>query len=82
MTTKLTLTVEQAVIERAKAYARKTGRSLSDIIESYLAKLTSEGQENENEMNADLKKLFGVTKIPATLNHKEEFKKLIQRKQK
>jgi len=82
MVTKLTLTVEGAVIEKAKNYARKTGRSLSDIIESYLERLTQENPLEEDEMNADLKKLFGAAKIPPTLNHKEEFKKLVQRKHK
>ena len=82
MTTKLTLTVEQEVIEKAKTYARKTGRSLSAIIESYLEKLIQANPNDEDEMNSDLKKLFGATKIPATLNHKEEYKKIMQSKHK
>jgi predicted CopG family antitoxin len=32
MTTKLTLTVEEDVIKKAKSYAKQTGRSLSDVI--------------------------------------------------
>jgi uncharacterized protein (DUF3820 family) len=36
MNAKLTLTIEQSVIEKAKIYAKSRGRSLSDIIESYL----------------------------------------------
>ena len=36
MNTKLTLTIEQAIIEKAKFYAKEKGRSLSDIIENYL----------------------------------------------
>ncbi|MEO8762624.1 MAG: DUF6364 family protein, partial [Bacteroidia bacterium] len=31
MTTKLTLTVEKSVIEKAKSYASNTGRSLSEL---------------------------------------------------
>jgi len=38
MNTKLTLTIEESIIEKAKSYARKNGRSLSDIIENYLWK--------------------------------------------
>ena len=34
MTTKLTLTIEQHIIEKAKVYAKSKGRSLSDIIEN------------------------------------------------
>lgn len=33
MTTKLTLTVEESIIIKAKAYAKHTGRSLSELIE-------------------------------------------------
>jgi hypothetical protein len=32
MTTKLTLTVESQIIERAKKYAKGTGNSLSEIV--------------------------------------------------
>ena len=46
MTRKLTLTVEKSIIERAKSYAKKTGRSLSEIIENYLETIT---QDNGNE---------------------------------
>ncbi|MDH5366136.1 MAG: DUF6364 family protein [Cyclobacteriaceae bacterium] len=35
MNTKLTLTIEQALIEKAKEYAKSKGRSLSDIVENY-----------------------------------------------
>jgi hypothetical protein len=41
MTVKLTLTVDQSIIERAKSYAKQTGRSLSEIIETYLDNITS-----------------------------------------
>ena len=40
MNTKLTLTIEQTIIERAKKYANNKGRSLSDIIENYLKVIT------------------------------------------
>ena len=42
MTTKLTLTVEKSIIERAKSYAKNTGRSLSELIENYLETITQE----------------------------------------
>jgi hypothetical protein len=46
MTSKLTLTVEKSIIERAKVYAKNTGRSLSEIIENYLETIT---QDNGTE---------------------------------
>ena len=36
MNTKLTLTIVQSAIEKAKKYAKKKVRSLSDLIENYL----------------------------------------------
>ncbi|MGB1451779.1 MAG: DUF6364 family protein, partial [Marinirhabdus sp.] len=42
MNTKLTLTIERKIIEKAKNYAKGKNRSLSDIIENYLKTLTKE----------------------------------------
>jgi len=39
MSTKLTLSVDKKVIDKAKEYARSNGRSLSNIIEEYLKSL-------------------------------------------
>lgn len=41
MSTKLTLTINKDVIEEAKVYAKKQGRSLSNLIEDYLKILIS-----------------------------------------
>lgn len=40
MTAKLTLSVEKDVILKAKKYARAHGRSLSEIVTSYLRRLS------------------------------------------
>ena len=37
MNTKLTLTIEKEIIERAKNYAKEKNRSLSNIIENYFS---------------------------------------------
>ena len=42
MNTKLTLTIEQSIIEKAKKYAKGKGRSLSDIVENYLKVIIKE----------------------------------------
>lgn len=49
MHTKLTLTIERDVIKRAKKYARRKGRSLSDIIENYLKAITKEEDTGDIE---------------------------------
>jgi hypothetical protein len=42
MTTKLTLSVEKAIIDQAKRYAQEHNRSLSEIVAKYLEYLTGE----------------------------------------
>ncbi len=70
MTTKLTLTVERAVIEKAKVYARITGRSLSEIIESYLESLV---EENEfGKISPKLRSLVGAVNLPKDFDEKKE----------
>lgn len=40
MKTKLTLTIEQSVVEEAKRYSRKNQKSLSSLIEEFLHQLS------------------------------------------
>ena len=78
MTTKLTLTVEKDVIERAKLYAKGSGRSLSEIIEQYLDTIT---QENSNQkISPKLKKLIGVVKLPRDFDEKKELQSYLEKK--
>jgi hypothetical protein len=79
MTTKLTLTVEKEVIEMAKIYARKNGRSLSDLIENYLKALVQK-QELENELSPMTKKLLGSVKAPKNFNYKKEIETILKDK--
>lgn len=78
MTTKLTLTVEKSVIERAKSYAKKTGRSLSEIIENYLTMITNEN--TNNELSPKLKKIVGVVHLPKDFDEKVELRSALEKK--
>lgn len=71
MTTKLTLTVEDSVIKKAKSYAKKTGRSLSELIEKYLETLTDE-QQDEKQISPKLRRLVGSVKLPDDFDEKKE----------
>ncbi len=79
MTSKLTLTVEKSVIERAKRYAAQSGRSLSQIIEGYLAKITNEKDSNE-DISPKLKKIVGAVKLPKDFDEKKELRKYFEKK--
>lgn len=72
MNTKLTLTIEQSIIERAKKYARKKERSLSDLIENYLKALTNEDAKDEDELTPTVKALKGSFKLPEGFDYKKE----------
>jgi len=78
MTTKLTLTVEKSVIERAKVYAKNTGRSLSELIESYLESITRD--ERESELSPRLKKIVGAVNLPEDFDEEEEIRQALEKK--
>lgn len=80
MNTKLTLTIEQAVIKKAKKYARKKGRSLSDIIESYLKAITMDEPLVDIEIAPLTKSLKGSFKAPADFDYKKELSKGLSEK--
>lgn len=79
MTTKLTLTVEKEIIERAKSYAKQTGRSLSELIEKYLQSLVNE-DKSKKDMNPKLKKIVGSVKLPKNFDEKNELSKYYKSK--
>ncbi len=63
MSIKLTLTIEKTVIEKAKDYAKKSGRSLSDLIESYLQRLITDSEVIEQTIPEEFKDLFTTPNI-------------------
>lgn len=80
MNTKLTLTIEQSIIEKAKKYASGKGRSLSDIIENYLKIITKEEQAKEVELTPIVKSLKGTFKEPRNFDYKRELSKRLAEK--
>jgi len=78
MNTKLTLTIEKEVIDRAKKYAKEEKRSLSDIIENYLKMLTQSKSglnANEQELNPLVASLRGSFKMPKDMDYQKELNK-------
>jgi hypothetical protein len=80
MNTKLTLTIEQSVIRRAKSYAKKKGRSLSDIVENYLKVITDKGMERDLEITPLVKSLKGSFTAPPDFDYKKELTKTLSGK--
>lgn len=79
MDTKLTLKLDEDVIQRAKIYAASQNRSLSGLVEGYLKSLVS--QNDSDRENAEIKispfvkSMTSRTVIPADLDLKEEYSK-------
>lgn len=81
MNTKLTLTIEEKVIEAAKQYAQKKGKSLSHIVENYLMAITSKEIEDET-ISPKVSKFMGVIKLPEDFDYKKELGTLLSEKYK
>lgn len=80
MNTKLTLTIEQSIIEKAKQYAKGKGRSLSDIVENYLKVITKENDKRKAEITPITSSLRGSFKAPLSFDYKQELSKKLSEK--
>ncbi|MCE3296669.1 MAG: hypothetical protein K0R65_2383 [Crocinitomicaceae bacterium] len=79
MNAKLTLTIEEMVIERAKKYAKERERSLSDLIENYLKALTQDSSP-VIELTPIVKSLKGAFQAPKDFDYKTELTKALSKK--
>ena len=80
MNTKLTLTIEETVIVKAKNYARTRKSSLSNLIENYLKAVINENIIEETETSSIVKSLKGSFKEPKDFEYKVELSKRLSEK--
>jgi hypothetical protein len=80
MTTKLTLTLDDKVIQGAKRYARAKGRSVSELVESYFKSLTEPDREPASELTPAVKSLMGSFRAPTNFDYKKILKEEKRRK--
>ena len=59
---KLTLSVSEEVIEKAKKYAAEHNQSISSLVENYLASLVNEDAGNYVPVNTELQALHSLLK--------------------
>lgn len=78
MDTKLTLKLEDSIIEQAKKYAKDHNVSLSKLIESYLKAITTNKNEQEIEISPLVESLTGV--ISETKNDKKDYTNYLTKK--
>ncbi len=82
MKTKLTLTIEEEIIKRAKKYAKDKNNSLSGIIEIYLKILTKEEQkEKTQKLNPVVQSLKESFKMPEkSMDYKKKLRDRLEKK--
>ncbi len=80
MNTKLTLTIEQSLIDKAKKYAKGKGRSLSDIVENYLKVIIKEDFSKVIDSTPITSSLRGSFKISDDVDYKKELSKGLSEK--
>ncbi|MDD3771995.1 MAG: DUF6364 family protein [Weeksellaceae bacterium] len=82
MSTKLTLNIDESTILAAKSYAKKTGTSISKLVENYLNSLTSKQDKKETEITPLVKSLSGVINLPKGFDYKKELSEILTEKNK
>ncbi len=81
MSNKLTLSVDRAVAEKAKRYARRQGRSLSNLVQDYLKSLVETTGDAE-AFSPLVKSLLGAVKVknPAEFDEKKVLEEALTQK--
>jgi hypothetical protein len=80
MNTKLTLTIDDKVIDSAKKYAREKGKSLSDIVENYLKSIILKEDKEDTSISPKILKLMGSVKLPPNFEYKAALGKALAKK--
>jgi hypothetical protein len=78
MNTKLTLNIDEHVIEEAKFYAKNNSVSLSKLIENYLLSLTKRNTE-ETKISPLVESLTGVISLESD-DYKKEYSDYLSKK--
>jgi hypothetical protein len=78
MNTKLTLNIDQNIIEEAKSYAKNNSVSLSKLIENYLLSLTAKDSK-KTKISPLVESLTGVISLEDT-DYKKEYSDYLSKK--
>lgn len=76
MDTKLTLSLNKAVIKAAKSYAKSNQTSLSKLIESYLSSLTNK-KDSYNEITPLVESLSGVIELDTSFDVRDDYSEFL-----
>ncbi|MBK9318003.1 MAG: hypothetical protein IPM91_03645 [Bacteroidetes bacterium] len=82
MDAKLTLKLNQTVIEKAKQYAKARKTSVSRLIENYLQNITENSPNKKREITPVVKSLSGIIHLPKNHDAKKEYADFLTKKYK
>ena len=80
MSTKLTLSLNNDIIARAKSYAKINHTSLSVLVENYFRFLTEQKTKDSKTVSPLVSELSGIIDLPADFDSKEEYTNYISEK--
>jgi hemerythrin superfamily protein len=78
MQTKLTLRIDKQLIQRAKRYSKKAGKSVSQLVSDYFRLLTAREGREEEELTPRVRRLMGALK--GSKLSEEDYKRYLEEK--
>lgn len=80
MDAKLTLKLKSSVIEKAKAYAKEHGTSLSALVENYFEIITKDHQSVKADSISPFVKSLGGAPLPENFDERQSYRDYIHQK--
>jgi hypothetical protein len=80
MYTKLTLNIDQEIVENAKTYAKDTKRSISKLVEEYLSSISRKNTILNRPLGPITKELAGIIKVKKNINYKRILTEALEEK--
>lgn len=80
MNTKLTLKMDRTVVDRAKRYAQRNGRSLSGIAEDYFRTFVGTAPEQGPRLSGTVAQLAGIARTGRVADHRTVYRRHIEAK--
>lgn len=80
MTKKLTLSVDDSVIEKAKKYAEIHNESLSRLVENYFRVLITDNNEKEEDVSGLVSELLGSMTVPDDFDFEKDKREYLEKR--
>ena len=76
MNKKLTLLIDETIINQAKSYAERHKETLSGMVEKYFTYITTKNPDNTKErIHQEIEDLVGIITITDNLDVKKEYRR-------